>query len=64
MEFVAQNWYKSETAKEMMMEFSKIDPAIDESEIDIENYIPSYNDNDVIDYNPNSDEIIDYVPTT
>lgn len=46
MEFVSQNWHKSETAKNMMMEFSKIDPAVDESEIDIENYIPSYNDSE------------------
>lgn len=54
MEFVMQNWHKSETATAMMKDFSQIDPALDNMEMSIEDYMDSdfseYEDIDFSEY--------------
>lgn len=55
-DYVKQNWHKSPKASNLMLALSKIDPATMTSEI---------NDDEVVDYTPNSsneEEIIDYTP--
>ena len=60
-DYVKQNWHKSQSASQLMLALSKIDPATMTSEID-----DNGQDDEVEDYAPNGsnsdEEVIDYTP--